>query len=425
MDNGKVVTPSADQNQFKIELNNVPIHWELNKGSFTFFGIKSVLFWKDPSLLNIIAPLAKELGVDMFRLLVADSTSEGTKEDYLLMVNTMGNTFEEGFLGWGRAISAAGWGTFELPECNYPSRKATVIVRNAWEVGMQSQLPENERWGCPFLQGKIIGLFSQAFAVNCWADEYCDYNNGYVQFSIYQTGKTIHEELLQLRELRMEERERALVEQVRLQTIDLAKAHNRLEAYSHSLEKKVEERTQELELLLEILREEKQKLKKMAAIDPLTGLLNRRAFYEEYKLLIKKRQDDKKTDSLIMLDIDSFKSINDRYGHAGGDHVLIEFSTLLKATFYPHDIYARFGGEEFIVICTDLDITANPAPLHRFLKIIEEHPLYFEGQSFNITASAGATLIEHQDINLDKAIKAADLLLYKAKKNGRNQAIIG
>ncbi|HEY5715985.1 MAG TPA: GGDEF domain-containing protein [Psychromonas sp.] len=229
---------------------------------------------------------------------------------------------------------------------------------------------------------------------------------------------------MHLRDQRMEERERALVDQVRLQTIDLEKAHKRLEAYSHSLEKKVEERTRELELLLEILREEKQKLKKMAATDPLTGLLNRRAFYDEYKLLMQKRPVNKKTDSLIMLDIDSFKSINDRYGHLAGDHVLIEFSKLLKATFYEHDIYARFGGEEFIVVCINLDLTANPAPLRRFLKIIENHPIHFDGQTINITTSAGATLIDHLDINLDKAIKAADQLLYKAKKNGRNQALI-
>ncbi|HEY5715986.1 MAG TPA: hypothetical protein VIS54_06185 [Psychromonas sp.] len=190
MDNGKVIMPLPDQNQFKIELNNVPIHWDLKKGSFSFFGIESILFWKDPSLLNIIAPLAKELGVDMFRLLVADSTRDGTKEDYHMMVSTLGNTFEEGFLAWGSYVSTAGWGMFELPEYNYQARKATVIVRNAWEVSMQSKLPEDERWGSPFLQGKIIGLFSQAFAVNCWADEDCDYTNEYVKFSIYQTDKT-------------------------------------------------------------------------------------------------------------------------------------------------------------------------------------------------------------------------------------------
>ena len=294
MNNDKVITLLPNENKFDIELNNAPIHWDLDKGSVRFFGIESVLLFKDPSLLNIFVPLAKELGVDMFRLFVADSTSAGTKENYLTIINTLGNTFDEGFLAWGRAVSTAGWGRFELPEYNYQTKKATIIVRNAWELDMQTKLPKSERWGCPFLQGKIIGLFSHAFAVNCWADEYCDYINGDVQFSIYATHKTIHDELLQLRRQRMKERERALVDQVRLQTIDLKKVHKELEVYSHSLEKKVEERTQELELLLDILREEKQKLKNMAATDPLTGLLNRRAFYDVYKKRVEKRKNDKK-----------------------------------------------------------------------------------------------------------------------------------
>ncbi|MEY8216029.1 MAG: GGDEF domain-containing protein [Colwellia sp.] len=423
------IKPEASQRNFNIELNGAAIDWDLNKGSFNFFGLDSVLFWTNPSLMRIFAPLAKEHGIDLFRLLVADSSSYGTDEDYQLMISTLGTTFEEGFLAWGLAVSSAGWGMFELPVCDYQLKKATVIVKHNWEMSMQAELPENERWGCPFLQGKIIGLFTQAFGSKCWADDKCNYNEDYVEFTIYTANKTIPEELACLRTARMAEKERELSIKVKHQTAQLEYAHKELENYSKTLEEKVEARTQKLELLLDLLEDEKNKLKVMADTDPMTGLLNRRAFYKKYNILRLQRENNTttttdSTDSLVAFDIDFFKKINDEYGHSVGDQVLIAFSNIFKENFYATDICARFGGEEFVLICTDVNLVTNPKPLKRFLQKIENHTIYVDGISIKFTVSAGATIIKNDDLGLDQTMKIADYLLYKAKGNGRNQVVV-
>jgi len=126
---------------------------------------------------------------------VAFSASLGTEEDYHAMVNVLGNTFDEGFIKWGEAVSTAGWGTFELayrPE----NKSARVKVSNTWELLMQQGL--ERKWGCPFIQGKIIGIFTHALGVNCWADEVdiCyDGETPYVVFDIYESNKTIPNEI--------------------------------------------------------------------------------------------------------------------------------------------------------------------------------------------------------------------------------------
>ena len=93
-----VIKPSQDEKKFAIELNKVPIVWDLENSGLSFFGIDSALFWTDPSLIRMLLPLVKEAGKDMFRLLVAHSSSLGTEEDYHAMISTLGNCFKEGFL---------------------------------------------------------------------------------------------------------------------------------------------------------------------------------------------------------------------------------------------------------------------------------------------------------------------------------------
>ena len=175
-----------------IQINDVDLEWDTSRGSFSFFGTPSALFWINPSLLTMLKPLADEIGHDLFRLEVALSASLGTEEDYNAMVTVLGDTFEVGFLKWGEAVSGAGWGIFEILEFNPKSCRAKVKVSNTWELLMQQEL--NDRWGCPFIQGKIIGIFSQALGVNCWADEGAICYEGddpFVEFNIYESKKTI------------------------------------------------------------------------------------------------------------------------------------------------------------------------------------------------------------------------------------------
>jgi hypothetical protein len=135
-----------------------------------------------------------------------------------------------------------------MPEYNPEDRRATVIVHNSWEIGMQCNLPTEKRWGAPFLQGKIIGIFNHAFGTRCWANDICRYDpeNPYAAFEIFPSEKTIRDELKRLRYERMMGRERNLALEVERKTSELRKAKMELEDYSKNLEQRVAERTAEL-----------------------------------------------------------------------------------------------------------------------------------------------------------------------------------
>lgn len=209
----------ANETGHQIEIDKMVFGWKRAEGILTAMGLPSALFWLDPSLLQMLRPLAEELGYDMFRLKVAWSSSQGTKEDYEAMVTAFSDNFADGFLAWGKAVGAAGWGVFELPAFDIDAKTATVVVRSTWELLMQQRL--EERWGCPFIQGKVIGIFSHAFGCNCWADEVeTSYEEGqlYVKLKVYPSERTIDNELSLLRIKRMEQKERELTELVHLQT---------------------------------------------------------------------------------------------------------------------------------------------------------------------------------------------------------------
>ncbi len=191
----------VNEHQKSISVNGVGISWNTQTVDLRFFGIPSTLFWNNPSLLHLLQPLEQELGRELFNLLVAHSSSLGTEEDYHAMVTQFSDNFEEGFLLWGKAVSAAGWGLFELPYMDAETTNAEVIVRNPWELSMQKELPDEERWGCPFLQGKIIGIFTHAFGRQCWADQELVYDilEPYVRFRIYAHDDTIYDKLQELR----------------------------------------------------------------------------------------------------------------------------------------------------------------------------------------------------------------------------------
>lgn len=187
------------ENVFRTTLNNVPLEIDLDGGSLRFFGIPAALFWLDPSLYRMLAPLVQEVGHDLARLLIAHESSRGTQEDYEFMVQRLGPTFEEGFLAWGRAVGVAGWGRFELPVFDRAAGKAVVRVHNAWELRAQAQAPF--RWGCPFLKGKLIGIFSHALGRSCWAkEEVREGSEDIVEFSIYGSESTIAGEIERLRD---------------------------------------------------------------------------------------------------------------------------------------------------------------------------------------------------------------------------------
>ncbi|NVB42922.1 STAS domain-containing protein [Pseudenhygromyxa sp. WMMC2535] len=209
------------QRTHEVELNQVPIRWELDAGNMSFFGLPAVLFWLNPSLYRMLKPLVENCGEEMFRLLVAHESSKGTAEDYHNMVTQLGSSFDEGFLAWGAAVGTASWGHFELPEYDPERKLARVRITNPWELKMV--VGTGDCWGCPFMQGKIIGVFSHAFGETCWADEENVIlgDQPSVEFVVYPADKTITSEIERLREARRSERERELKAEVERATEQL------------------------------------------------------------------------------------------------------------------------------------------------------------------------------------------------------------
>jgi len=162
-----MTTPALKNGKEKksIVVNSVPIEWNEDGKGFTFFGLDSILFWTSPSLISILSPLRKEIGDELYALIIGYEASKGTFEDYHSMVSTMGQSFEEGFLNWGRAVSTAGWGSFSIVSINFETREAVIQIDDPWE--MKIFKAEHFQDSVPFLSGKISGIFSHAFKTNC------------------------------------------------------------------------------------------------------------------------------------------------------------------------------------------------------------------------------------------------------------------
>jgi len=167
------------------------------------------------------------------------------------------------------------------------------------------------------------------------------------------------------------------------------------------------------------LEEQRKKTEELANQDFLTGLNNRRHFFELSESLFENAKRGNLSISVAMFDIDFFKKVNDAFGHAAGDFVIKSVSDILSQNLRKADIIARFGGEEFCLLlhCKGSDDAYTVIDKLRLL--IEQHSFVFEGKKIIVTISAGLT--SRLEESLDGMIKQADEMLYKAKKNGRNR----
>jgi diguanylate cyclase (GGDEF)-like protein len=169
---------------------------------------------------------------------------------------------------------------------------------------------------------------------------------------------------------------------------------------------------------------DKEKLERLATFDSLTGLYNRRATLGKLRELINLANRYKEDFSLIMLDIDHFKTVNDRYGHLTGDGALEEIATLIRRNIRDTDIVGRYGGEEFIIILPKTTLASSWVVAERLRSIIEKAQMKDSaGNVFAITVSQGLAGWERGE-DADSLISRADEALYKAKEKGRNRVQI-
>lgn len=156
--------------------------------------------------------------------------------------------------------------------------------------------------------------------------------------------------------------------------------------------------------------------KKISALDPMTKLANRRA-YDQYlgNLLT-----DEITFSLVLFDIDHFKSYNDSYGHLAGDKVIIQLGEVLQEAIREDDMAARIGGEEFALVIINKRVSTARNIAERIRIIFSKTAFSFDEQKIYCTVSIGITIVEKND-NIERLVERADQALYRAKEKGRNQ----
>lgn len=166
-------------------------------------------------------------------------------------------------------------------------------------------------------------------------------------------------------------------------------------------------------------------LTEASSVDPLTGLINRRAFFERAATQLATASRHQWAVTVIAMDIDHFKEINDRYGHAHGDLVLVEVAQCIKRALRVPDVAARFGGEEFIVVAVECDSAAGYVLAERLRTAIAAAEIKTNGHIASVTVSAGVVTLEAPHLaDLRVALKHADTALYDAKNQGRNRTVV-
>jgi diguanylate cyclase (GGDEF)-like protein len=161
-------------------------------------------------------------------------------------------------------------------------------------------------------------------------------------------------------------------------------------------------------------------LKRAASIDGLTGLLNHGAFMDLARARVERTRDDGDSITLLLFDLDRFKQLNDRYGHAAGDAALKAFSAIVKRRVSDKDFVGRVGGEEFAALLVGCGTDRGRQVAERIRADFAGYPVRHAGHSISATVSVGVMTVSGQKADFESLMDAADQALYAAKRGGRD-----
>ena len=162
-----------------------------------------------------------------------------------------------------------------------------------------------------------------------------------------------------------------------------------------------------------------EKVSLQARTDGLTNFINHNAFFDELNREIERVRRRSGTLSLILLDVDNFKLFNDVHGHQVGDKILQQVAQKIRQSIRAVDVPARYGGDEFAVICGDTDLKRGVLVAERIRRAVASHPMTHDGQAFSITISAGVAEYA-AGLSATEIVNKVDAALYQAKSCGRN-----
>lgn len=191
----------------------------------------------------------------------------------------------------------------------------------------------------------------------------------------------------------------------------------------HELEVRLRAGRRIVDLQAELLQAQ-EALREQATRDALTGAWNRRSILETLTTELDRARRESRYLSVIMLDIDHFKQINDTLGHAAGDTALRETVYRLQTFIRVYDSLGRYGGEEFLIVLPGCDEAGVLSHADRLREAIQNTPMFLNGEAVTVTASFGATCAgPNAGYKVDQLLHAADDALYAAKRNGRNRVV--
>ncbi len=180
------------------------------------------------------------------------------------------------------------------------------------------------------------------------------------------------------------------------------------------LETEVATRTQELQEL-------NSKLTHLASTDSLTGICNRRVFFEQAQFQMDLAIRQKTPLCLLVLDIDNFKAINDTFGHSAGDSVLCQFTDVIASNLRKTDVFARVGGEEFAILLIDTELNSAANLAEKLRECVFHSKVVYKTREIDFTVSIGVSQHREDDKCIEEFFVRSDDLLYRAKDNGRNR----
>ena len=198
-----------------------------------------------------------------------------------------------------------------------------------------------------------------------------------------------------------------------------------LESYMRSdfLQRRIiYQQTQQLRETLQQVEQRRREAEDISHLDPLTNLFNRRYFFTLVEYECKRDRRFLHDSSLLLLDLDHFKLVNDTFGHLAGDQVLQAIAQIIKSGIRQKDVHCRYGGEEFAILLPQTSIDTAIRVGQRLREILENHPIPTDKGLVGVTMSIGVASRSGEDeISFDSLIEQADAALYAAKKAGRNQ----
>jgi diguanylate cyclase (GGDEF)-like protein len=171
------------------------------------------------------------------------------------------------------------------------------------------------------------------------------------------------------------------------------------------------------------LKEAQAGLQRLATTDYLTGMANHRSFSEAGEREILRARRYAHPLAVLMLDLDRFKQVNDTYGHAVGDGVLVAIAATFRILLRDIDVYGRLGGEEFAILLPETDLAGGRTTAERLRSAIADTAIDEGGVTLHITVSIGVAMLSEKDRGLDAVLKRADDAMYEAKRNGRNRVM--